>query len=151
MFVSHVASLVWWSGGGVTGPEGTQQVNLEGEDFFFLQMGKSGFFLDNFPQYSPTGNWRILEFWAKFIEFFFVEILEFFLKILEFFSKTLEFYNQGGLFNWNIEFYPSIFSFSLNINSLDRKFTSILVIMTKLLLLLFYICKKVYFKGQNFF
>ena len=69
--------------------------------------------MDNFPQYSPTGNWRILEFWAKFLEFF-VEILEFFLKILEFFSKTLEFYNQGGLFNWNLEFYPSIFSFYLN-------------------------------------
>ena len=89
------------------------------------------FFLDNFPQYLPTRNWRILEFWAKFLEFF-VKILEFFLKILEFFSKTLEFYNQGGLFNWNLEFYPSIFSFSLNVISFNV--TSILVIMTKLLL-----------------
>jgi len=100
--------------------------------------------LDNFPQYSPTGNWRILEFWAKFLEFWakfleffvkilelFVKILEFFLNFFEFFSKTLEFYNQGGLFNWNLEFYPSIFSFSLIFISLDRKFTSVLVIMTK--------------------
>ena len=69
-----------------------------------------GFFLDNFPHYSPTQNWRILEFWAKFLEFF-VEILEFFSKSLSFFSKTLEFYNQGGLFSWNLEFYPSILSF----------------------------------------
>ena len=75
--------------------------------------------MDNFPHYSPTQNWRILEFWAKFLEFF-VEILEFFSKSLSFFSKTLEFYNQGGRFSWNVEFYPSFF---FNFMSLDRKFT----------------------------
>ena len=98
--------------------------------------------MDNFPRYSPTRNWRILEFWAKFLEFF-VKILEFFSKTLEFFLKTLEFYNQGGLLRRNLEFYPSIFSFSLNFISVDRKFTSILVIMTKLL------GKKVHFKGKT--
>ena len=38
-------------------------------------------------------------------------------------QKTFSFYNQGGLFSWNLEFYPSFSSFSLNFMSLDRKFT----------------------------
>ena len=98
--------------------------------------------MNNFLQYSPTGNWRILEFWAKFLEFF-VEILEFFLKFLEFFSKTLEFYNQGGLFNWNLEFYPSIFSFSPPFHYFQLKVYVNTCYYDKIATIL------VYFKGKN--
>ena len=40
--------------------------NATGETILY----SPGFFLDNFPQYLPTRNWRILEFWAKFLEVF---------------------------------------------------------------------------------
>ena len=55
-------------------------------------------FLDNFPRYSPTRNWRILGFWSKFLEFF-CEFLEFFVKNLEFFVENLEFFVE------NLEFF----------------------------------------------
>ena len=89
--------------------------------------------MDNFPQYLPTRNWRILEFWAKLLGFF-VKILEFFSKPLNFFSKTLQFYKQDSLFSWKLEFYSSILSFSRNYMNLGGKFMLILVITTKLVL-----------------
>ena len=97
--------------------------------YFCTTVLHQAFFLDKIPHYLPTRNWRILEFRAKFLEFF-VEILEFFSKPLSFFSKCLSFFlkrlelcNHDGLFSWNLEFYPSFLSFSLNFMSLDRKFT----------------------------
>ena len=67
-----------------------------------------------FLEYSPTFPTRELaDSWDLGKNpWVFVEILEFFLKILEFFSKTLEFFNQDGHFSWNLEFYPSVLSFS---------------------------------------
>ena len=77
------------------------------EYVILVTVSVTGFFWDNFPQYSPTGNWLILEFWAKFLEFFVeLEILEFFLKILEFFSKTLEFYNRVVVLAGTLRFIP---------------------------------------------
>jgi len=38
--------------------------------------------LDKIPEHLPTWNWRILEFWGKFLEFF-LEKLEFLSQIIQ--------------------------------------------------------------------
>ena len=63
--------------------------------------------------------------------------LSFLLKFLSFFSKTLEFYNQGGLFSWNVEFYPIFLVFSsiswVKIENLRK-----ILVITRILLLFFW-------------
>ena len=88
------------------------------------QLGIGGFL--SFEQNS-------LSFLSKSLSFF-SKSLSFVSEPLSFFSKTLEFYNQGGLFSWNLEFCPSVLSFSRNFMSLGGKFMLILVITTKLVL-----------------
>ena len=53
-------------------------------------IGVTQAFFDKIPEHLPTKNWRILKFWAKFLELF-VKFLDYFVKLLEFFLENLEF------------------------------------------------------------
>ena len=65
-----------------------------------------GFFLDNFPHYLPTRNWRILAFWAKFPNFFCSKFLSFLSKSLSFSQKPLSFITRVVFLAGTLSFIP---------------------------------------------